>query len=51
LTYFSHSDLPVFHPKHRNKHLVEDVKVGGSLGCSDHDVVEFRMNCVEEAGQ
>jgi len=31
--------------------LVEEVKVWGSLGCSDHDVVEFRMNCVEEAGQ
>jgi len=31
--------------------LVEDVKVGGRLGCSDHDVVEFRMNYVEEAGQ
>jgi len=23
--------------------LVEDVKVGGSLGCSDHDMVEFRI--------
>ena len=21
----------------------EDVKVGGSLGCSDHDMVEFRI--------
>ena len=23
--------------------LVEDVKVGGSLGCSDHAMVEFRI--------
>jgi len=23
--------------------LVEDVKVGGSLGCSDHEMVEFRI--------
>ena len=23
--------------------LVEDVKVGGSLGCSDHELVEFRI--------
>jgi len=23
--------------------LVEDVKVGGRLGCSDHEVVEFRI--------
>jgi len=23
--------------------LVEDVKAGGSLGCSDHDMVEFRI--------
>jgi len=23
--------------------LVEDVKVGGSLGCSDRDMVEFRI--------
>jgi len=26
-----------------NKGLVEDVKVGGSLGCSDHEMVEFKM--------
>ncbi|PKU29906.1 rna-directed dna polymerase from mobile element jockey- hypothetical protein [Limosa lapponica baueri] len=25
--------------------LVGDVKVGGSLGCSDHEVVEFRILC------
>ena len=25
--------------------LVEDVKVGGSLGCSDHEMVEFRILC------
>jgi len=25
--------------------LVEDVKVGGSLGCSDHEVVKFRILC------
>jgi len=30
--------------------LVEDVKVGGRLGCSDHEMVEFR-SCVEEAGR
>jgi len=23
--------------------LVEDMKVGGSLGCSDHEIVEFRI--------
>ena len=23
--------------------LVEDVRVGGSLGCSDHEMVEFRL--------
>jgi len=23
--------------------LVEDVKVGGSLGCSEHEMVEFRI--------
>ena len=23
--------------------LVEDVKAGGSLGCSDHEMVEFRI--------
>jgi len=23
--------------------LVEDVKVGGRLGCSDHEIVEFRI--------
>jgi len=23
--------------------LVEDVKVGGSLGCSDHEMIEFRI--------
>ena len=23
--------------------LVEDMKVGGSLGCSDHEIVEFKM--------
>jgi len=23
--------------------LVEDVKVGGRLGCSDHEMVEFRI--------
>jgi len=27
--------------------LVEDVKSGGSLGCSDHEVVEFRILCGE----
>jgi len=26
--------------------LVEDVKVGGRLGCSDHEAVEFRILCV-----
>jgi len=25
--------------------LVEDVKVGGSLGCSDHKMMEFRILC------
>jgi len=25
--------------------LVEDVKVGGRLGCSDHEMVEFRILC------
>jgi len=25
--------------------LVEDVKVGGRLGCSDHEMVEFRNLC------
>jgi len=30
--------------------LVEDVKVGGRLGCSDHEMVEFR-SCVEEEGR
>ena len=25
--------------------LVGDVKVGGSLGCSDHKMVEFRILC------
>jgi len=25
------------------KGLVEDAKVGGGLGCSDHEVVEFRI--------
>jgi len=25
--------------------LVEDVKVGGSLGCIDHEMVEFRILC------
>jgi len=30
--------------------LVDGVKVGGSLGCSDHEMVVFR-SCVEEAGQ
>ncbi|GAB0190586.1 mitochondrial enolase superfamily member 1 [Grus japonensis] len=25
--------------------LVEDLKVGGSLGCSDHEMVEFRILC------
>jgi len=25
--------------------LVEDVKVGGRLGCSDHGMVEFRILC------
>ena len=25
--------------------LVEDVKVGGRLGCSDHQIVEFRILC------
>ena len=25
--------------------LVEDVKVEGSLGCSDHEMVEFRILC------
>ena len=23
--------------------LVEDVRAGGSLGCSDHEMVEFRI--------
>jgi len=27
--------------------LVEDVKVGGRLGCSDHKMVEFRILCGE----
>ena len=27
----------------RNKGLVEDVKVGDSLGCSHHEMVEFRI--------
>lgn len=30
--------------------LVGDVKVGGSLGCSDHEIAEIR-NCGEEARQ
>jgi len=25
--------------------LVEAVKVEGSLGCSDHEMVEFRISC------
>lgn len=25
--------------------LVEDVKVGGTLGCSDHEIVELRILC------
>ncbi|GAB0189140.1 mitochondrial enolase superfamily member 1 [Grus japonensis] len=28
-----------------NKGFVEDVKVGGSLGCSDYEMVEFRILC------
>jgi len=29
--------------------LVEDVKAGGRLSCSDHEMVEFWI-CMEEAG-
>jgi len=25
--------------------LVEDMKVGGRLGCSDHEMVEFKILC------
>lgn len=30
--------------------LVRDVKAGGSLGCSNHEMVEFN-SCVEEVRQ
>jgi len=26
-----------------NRGLVEDLKVGGSTGCSDHEITEFRI--------
>lgn len=35
-----------------NRHgFVRDVKVGGSLGCRDHEMVEFKWNLVEEVRQ
>jgi len=30
--------------------LVEDVKVGGRLGCSDHEMVEFRIPAWRKQG-
>jgi len=29
----------------KKERLVEDVKVGGNLGCSDHDMVKLRILC------